>query len=44
MNWGILTGSKEEQKDIHGSNGGIQKNEGGMNQKKKEKKEEEEEP
>ena len=38
MNWGILTGGKEEQEDICGSNGGIQKNEGAMNQEKKKKK------
>ena len=25
MNWGILTGGKEEQEDIYGSNGGIYK-------------------
>ena len=35
MNWGILTDGKEEQEDIHGSNGGIQKNEEAMNQERK---------
>ena len=38
MNWGILIGGKEEQEDIHGSNGRIQKNEEAMNQEKKKKK------